>query len=297
MSRRGPRFGFTLIELLVVIAIIGILIGLLLPAVQKVREAANRTKCTNNLKQIGLALHNFHGTFGAFPAGYYPSGQPAATNMFTYTGWQLQLLPYLEQQAMWDQSCGWLAANPSNIDTNAYPACGYVLSIYICPSNTRPTICLQGGVNYELTSYLGCSGTSTTNPISGDGVLYPNSSVTFETITDGTSNTIAVGERPASGDLNLGWGFAPYGTGYGDGETLLGSADVALTSRWGAPATAIGLIQPLDPNGVYTDAALLELPQGSQLPLLRWLGSFLPYSANSVFSYLCTRSGAKFDAP
>ena len=148
---------FTLIELLVVIAIIAILIGLLLPAVQKVREAAARLKCENNLKQIGLALHNYHDSYSAFPSGFYTSGT------YTLTGWQLQLLPFLEQQNLFNQSLTYLMANPGATDSSSYPAVGYQLSMFICPSNTRPLIFNTGGVNYELTSYMGCTGTSSNN--------------------------------------------------------------------------------------------------------------------------------------
>src|SRR5262249_13316248 len=160
MFRRHRRSGFTLIELLVVVAIIAVLIGLLLPAVQKVREASARSKCSNNLHQIGLALHQYHGVNSVLPPGYTSSGT------FTYTGWQLQLLTYLEQDNLWNQSLTWLTANPGNTDNNSFPAAGFQAQMFICPSNMRSVNEVYGGVNYELTSYMGCSGTSSNRPIS-----------------------------------------------------------------------------------------------------------------------------------
>lgn len=289
------RRGFTLIELLVVIAIIAILIGLLLPAVQKVREAAARLKCTNNLKQMGIGLHAYHDANRTLPAGYTPSGT------FTYTGWQLQLLPYIEQGPLWNQSLAYLQANPGNTDTNAFPACGVPIPMFICPSNTRPTIFTYGGVNYELSSYMGCAGTTSRVSVTGDGVLFSSSSVRLTDITDGTSNTIAIGERPVTGDFYYGWGFAPYGSGMGDGDTVLGTRDAGVASTMGDLATNVGLQPAKNPNDTAEiDGAHFWSFHTGGANFLYSDGSvrFLQYSADSVLPQLGTRAGGEvFNAP
>src|SRR5262245_56843828 len=213
------RLGFTLIELLVVIAIIAILIGLLLPAVQKIREAANRMKCSNNLKQLASAAHNYHDTYERFPSGVNlpisnQSGAIFPTNVLVTSGkvgpppepgkfisWCEALLPLIEQDNL-----------QKNLDVTQreFANCNgpnstgaQVVNILICPSDHMPqkvTTFVSGGTTFYfgMNSYLANGGTRSwfvDASYSVDGVFYFNSMVNMAGITDGTSNTFLFGER------------------------------------------------------------------------------------------------------
>jgi prepilin-type N-terminal cleavage/methylation domain-containing protein/prepilin-type processing-associated H-X9-DG protein len=200
------RLGFTLIELLVVIAIIAILIGLLLPAVQKVREAANRMSCSNNLKQIGVALHNYHDTFLQFPPPRGDLQSPTQITVFTvYGGWMCNILPFIEQENLLKTIKPFTQPAPNGFFNNY----GRNVKTYQCPSDGRVARQPSAG-NGAPTSYVGVTGenNSATQQINGptNGVFDVNSKgVRMADILDGTSNTLFVGERPPAGDLFWGW--------------------------------------------------------------------------------------------
>lgn len=193
--------GFTLIELLVVIAIIAILIGLLLPAVQKVRAAAARLKCQNNLKQIGLALHNYHDRIGQLPPGYISAVNSAGADLGPGWGWAVHLLPDLEQDNVFRQ----IRLNAAIGDPAHAPARTQVLKVFRCPADDDIGIFTpeNAGVSVAQANYVGVFGTNDIgpNPGAGNGLFFRNSRIRFSDITDGLSQTFAIGER--SSDVAL----------------------------------------------------------------------------------------------
>jgi prepilin-type N-terminal cleavage/methylation domain-containing protein len=206
------RRGFTLVELLVVIAIIGVLVALLLPAVQAAREAARRTSCFNNLKQVGIGLHNYHDTYGSLPAGWIgqdvPGGRPLAEGEPGW-GWAAMLLPFMEEQNVQDRLIDFQRsiADPTNAAARIFP-----LQVYRCRSDTGPdTFMMPSEADPSVpigeiatSNYIGvfgtleledCEGLAVGMECRGDGVFYHHSRTRFADILDGLSNTLMVGER------------------------------------------------------------------------------------------------------
>ncbi len=207
---RRRKQAFTLIELLVVIAIIAILVALLLPAVQQAREAARRTQCKNNLKQLGLALQNYHDVYTTFPFG-------ARSQSGTGPSWMVGILPYVDQQALYNQfDMNVIKNGEAGLLPNAQTVSGVRIPAYACPSSPLPETnsVLAGGVTYfhQTTSYVGIAGATNDNgfpatrqvacctadgnkgKLSADGILFPNGVVQMRDLTDGSSNTMIVGE-------------------------------------------------------------------------------------------------------
>lgn len=205
------RRGFTLIELLVVIGIIAVLIGLLLPAIQKVRESAARLQCKNNLKQIGLALQNYHDRANGFPPGYFsnlqPGTQPSDPNgdctwneIGPGWGWAAYLLNDLEQNNLYQQIRFDLdIKDPANASVRAT-----TLKVFICPSEPRPmnfaVVDAAGNplVTVAHSSYVGMNGAPngvTSDAYDNNGAFLRNTRLQIKDITDGLSNTLFIGER------------------------------------------------------------------------------------------------------
>ncbi len=252
VSRKSK--GFTLVELLVVIAIIGILVGLLLPAVQAAREAARRMQCSNNLKQIGLALHNYHDKYKTFPFGVF--------GIFMHS-WQLSILPEVEQANMMNrvdftsttivggQPRG--SGNPSG--PNAKVLDRFTPGFNWCPSSSADRLMVRvgpGGEKFATSSYIGIAGATAgpTNPadptergrcVSGNqgyncasGVLVPNRTVRLGDVIDGTTNTMIVGE-------NSSWGKTSTGQ----------NVEIRSSAEWGAWNGCGAATGPPEPGGAF----------------------------------------------
>jgi prepilin-type N-terminal cleavage/methylation domain-containing protein len=287
--------GFTLIELLVVIAIIAVLIALLLPAVQAAREGARRAGCQNNLRQIGLALHNYHSANGTFAIGYvaWPNSNTNVTS--PGWGWASGILPFLEQQVIYGASNMGL---PIELPDNATVRLTS-LSIFICPTDrftgqfTMTDVNNQPIADAETNSYAANFGRDVNiadNPSSGNGVFMRNLAFGVSNITDGTGQTILIGERgslltqvPWTGAIN--GGICRVTPGSPSQSTRTKTAPVEPLARADTNGgTSTDLF--FDPDDYYS-------PHPAGLHYLMGDGSvkFIKTSINSnVYGDLCSRN-------
>jgi prepilin-type N-terminal cleavage/methylation domain-containing protein/prepilin-type processing-associated H-X9-DG protein len=302
MSEIRKVRGFTLIELLVVIAIIALLIGLLLPAVQQAREAARRTQCKNNLKQMGLALHNYHDAFETFPPGYIANANTSQTT--PGWSWCTMMLPYVDQTPLYNQFNFSLPVHdPANSPANSTR-----ITAFLCPSD------LYTGGTFRITSdpgnsvvvmqaspssYAGCAGNDDSavddNVNAGNGMLFRNSRVRFADITDGTSNTIIVGERSWSQTNGLWVGVPNSGLIRAGQKNPF--APLAEAASYGVLAHCHWINILTDPDGGMDDFSSLHVGGANVLfcdGSVRFLSTVTtPGGIEDDFQAMGTRSGGE----
>ena len=288
-ARVCPRRAFTLVELLVVIAIIGILVGLLLPAVQAAREAARRMQCTNNLKQIGLAFHNFQDANGKLPTGARDGKDSAFTccNATTVSGWSwsYKILPYIEQGNVYNLADDNDYGNTQNLVARA------IIPSYTCPS--RRNAQLWGSTPYFRSDYAGNAGErvgggSDSISIGKRGVVVrteSNLDIRLEQIKDGTSNTIMVGEKALNPDR--------YGSDGGDNERWNNAGWDEDVIRWGAGSVSgveYGIPPVQDLNAPTDSIAVVDAGGRSWTNWHPFFGSSHAGGSNAVFGDGSVRS-------
>jgi len=323
---KKSRSAFTLVELLVVIAIIGILIAMLLPAVQNVREAARRASCMNKLKQQVLAIHNFEnsnerfppalciGQSGAWGLGYQRDNPPGGLNSdWPNAGpmwsWSMRVAAFIDFGVLFDsadlKAWPWWQALPDGSDI-----VGQRSQTFMCPSDARSSATWTDGSGHTamVTSYLGVNGRNQFQETGGqDGMLYVNSKVTFSDIVDGSSNTLLIGERPPSDNLLYGWqwagaGLSPDNVWFGTTDVVLGVHEHATTPD---EASIVDFFRPgkaKDPINLHRYHFWSSHPGGGQWAMSDGSVQFFAYSVDnaettgqppSILEKLATRDGGE----
>jgi prepilin-type processing-associated H-X9-DG protein len=309
MKAVSGRYAFTVIETIVVIAIMGVLLGLLLAAVQAVRSAAARLQCASNLRQIGLALHQHHDTRTVLPPGIShpeirpPTPSPYGPDIDPYPllNWHARLLPFIEQDALWSQVHAAYAQDRISFQVPPHTASLVTLPLYLCPADGPRSIQNMPPQYQEpgKTSYLGVAGTVADNlyAASQNGVLALDSRVRFTDITDGTSSTLMVGERPS----NFFWPYQGrwYGGpgGWGMIDAYLGVRQlIARDPYYGCGEGPYHFVagSRTDPCSVYHFWSLHS--GGGNFLFADGSVRFLSYSADALLPALATRASGEVAA-
>jgi len=288
------RRASTLLEMVVVLAIGFILLGLLLVAVQQVRTAAQRAECKNHLRQIGLALHNFHGSSGALPPGVSVRSD---SGQYPYLSWLTRILPFMEREDLWNVAQEAYRQTPEFFRVPPHVGLSTIVPLYACPADETAGTTAQTpyGHRVAFTSYLGVEGL---NQRTRDGVLYLDSRVQLTDITDGTSNTLLAGERPPGPDYRFGWWYA------GVGQDLNGSCDMILgareTNQTGDGSTYAGCDPgpyQFEPSRMNDRCDVFHFwslhPGGAHFLFADGSVRFLAYSANPIMPALASRTGGE----
>jgi prepilin-type processing-associated H-X9-DG protein len=254
---------------------------------------SDRARCQNGLRQLGLANHNYHDAFGHFPAGM--TGESAAASQ-PFLSWCARLLPYLGEEALWRQVIAAFEQDRDFLNDPPHTLLGTTVRHFICPSDPRIQSSYRVGNSSSLrafTSYLGVNGT---NAALEDGVLYRDSHIAMTDITDGSSNTIAIGERPPGSDFVFGWWYAGWGQDKdGEADMILG-ARTKNVSDFGKSCTDGG---PFGFRaGTYSnpcDAFHFWSPHtgGANFAFADGSVRFLSYSVDSIIPALATRAGGE----
>jgi prepilin-type N-terminal cleavage/methylation domain-containing protein/prepilin-type processing-associated H-X9-DG protein len=247
------RSGFTLVELLVVIAIIGVLVALLLPAVQAAREAARRVSCVNNLTQIMLSIQNYDATYRMYPAGTLnPTGPIVDAPQGQHHNWLIHLLPYIEEQNTYDH----VDLNASVYDDKNAPVRKIRIRSLVCPSSP------EMGDDVVRTNYAGVHH-DVDAPIDSDnhGVFFLNSAVRYEDIRDGATHTIFIGEKTADSQLDLGWMSGTHATLRNTGLAINAGRTPGHTVAPDAPTHGFSSFHPGGANFGFGDGRVAFLSQ------------------------------------
>jgi len=291
----SARKAFTIIELIVVICIITILISLTLVAVQKVRHSANNLSCQNKMKQIGLALTNYHGANGFYPAGWHLDGYHG----IPHTSWRVDILPYIDEDSLHQKI---LATKFTYLNDINYFALTINVNAYSCPSDSGtknlvyvPPDYLGLGFKLSICNYFGVSGT---NHLSKDGTFFSASKIRISDILDGSSNTIIVGEKGLGKETLFGSWFTSFGYGNGEFDATNGVNDFLPKNSGGLPQCPKGVpFSFQEPTSVDSPCSFIHYWSfhngGGNFLFADGSVRFLAYSIGDKLSTLSTRSGGE----